>query len=90
MRDTLTTPYQLMVMPHMQTRKNDTEWQSEEAGFCNNKGLVFFLYGTLYNYKSIRTATVDEKLACWTEGFSTTDLDFDSFRASLLAFCVVA
>ena len=34
-----------------------------------------------------------EKLACWTEGFSTADLDFNNFRASLTSscpFCIVA
>ena len=36
-------------------------------------------------------ASVDEKLACWTEGFSTADLNSDNFRVSLtglLAFCI--
>ena len=36
-------------------------------------------------------AGADEKLACWTEGFSTADLDFDNFRVSLmgsLVFCI--
>ena len=75
-----------MHAPHMKWR-NDSEWWREEASLCNN-GVVFILYGDFCVYVSIKTTTEDEKLACWTEEFSTTDLnsnlDFDSFRVSLL------
>ena len=63
-------------------RKNDTQWQSEEASLCNNS-LVYYLCGGLHTYKSIKTATVGEKLAFWTEEFSIADFDFDNYRASL-------
>ena len=66
---------------------NNSEWRSEEASLCNNS-VVFLLCGDFCVYVSIKTATESEKLACWTEGFSTADLnsnlDFDSFRVSLL------
>ena len=87
MCDALTTPLQVdSHAPHMKWR-NDSEWQSEEASLCNNS-VVFLLCGDFCVYISIKTATAGEKLACWTEGFSTTDLnfdlDFDNFRVSLL------
>ena len=56
-------------------------------------GLVFLLCGSLHNYESIRAAAVGEKLVCWTEGFSTADVDFDNFGVSLtglFTFCKVA
>ena len=77
--------------PHANQR-NDTEWWSKEASLCNND-LLFLLCGGLRNYKSIRTAIMGEKLAFWTEGFCTADLNFNNFGASLigsLALCIVA
>ena len=64
--------HQLMTTPHMQTQKNDTERQSKEARLCNNS-LVFLLCGGLCNKYQ---ATMSKKMACWTEGFCTADLDF--------------
>ena len=50
-RHALTTPLQLMAIPHM---RSDIELQSEEASMCNNA----LLCGGLRNY------IVGEKLAC--------------------------
>ena len=63
---------------------------------CNIKYMVVLLLcGDLRNYENIKTAVVGEKLACWTEGFRTADLDFDldmyKFGTSAsLVFCIVA
>ena len=64
MRDALTTPLPVDgYVPHV-NQKNDIERRSEEASLCNN-GLVFLCVRRgLRNYESIRTAAVDEKLAC--------------------------
>ena len=75
MRDNLTTPLPVGGHAPYGNRRNYTELQSEEANLYNN-GLVFLFFGELHNYEGIKTAAAGEKLACWTEGFSTTDLDF--------------
>ena len=81
------TPTSYGHAPHTNWR-NDTEWQSKEASLCSNS-LVFLLCGGLCNYESIKTAVIGKKTG--SEGFSTADLDFDNFRASLtgsLVFCI--
>ena len=83
MRDTPTT---LLPVgghaPHANPR-NDTEWWSKEASLCNN-GLVFLCMETFTcNYECIKTATMGEKVASWTKGFCTSDLDLENFGASL-------
>ena len=88
MHDALTTPVDGHA-PHA-NRINHTEWWSKEASSCNNS-LVFLLCGGLCNFEKYQA--LSEKLACWTKGFSTADLDFDNFQASLiglLPFCIVA
>ena len=77
--------------PHV-NQWNDTEQWSEEASLCNNS-LVFLLCGGLRNYESIKTAAIGENLACWIEGFSTGNLDFNNFGTPLtgsLAYGMVA
>ena len=67
----------------MCNRRNDTERWSE-ASLCN-KGLLFLLCGGLSNYKSIKTARQRRlKTGLLNRRFSTADLDFDNFRASLM------
>ena len=66
--DALTTPLPVDGhAPHTNWR-NDTEWRSKEASLCTND-LVFFTYGGLCNYDSIRTAAMGGKLAqnCWSQ-----------------------
>ena len=46
------------------------------------------LCGDLRNYESIGIAAVGEKLACRTE-FSTADLGFDNFGASLMGLLAI-
>ena len=63
-------------------QRNDTERLSE-ASLCNN-GLLFLLCRVLSNYKSIKTARRHGlKTGLLNRRFSTADLDFDNFRASL-------
>ena len=69
--DTLTTPHV--------NRKKKRHWTAKRKLSLYNNSLVFLLCGDHRNYESIRTAAVGEKLACWTEGFSSADLDFDNF-----------
>ena len=84
-------PYSSWPCPTCKPKKQHwtTKWR---ASFSYN-GLVFPLCRGLHNYTSIRTAAMGKKLACWTEGFSTTDLNFANSGGSLmdlLAFCTVA
>ena len=51
-------PYQLMATLHIQTEEMTL---NDKASLCTND-LVFFMYGGLCNYDSIKTAAVDEKL----------------------------
>ena len=74
-------------VPHM-NRRNNTEQGRKEASLCNN-GRVFLLYGGLRNYKSIRTATVGEKLACWTERF-TLLISTSKRLLRFIGICIVA
>ena len=76
-------PYQMMATPHMHcNRRNDTE-QRSEASLCNND-LLFLLCKVLSNYESIKTARRHGlKTGLLNRSFSTADLDFDNFRASL-------
>ena len=82
--NTQTTPLQ---HANLATRRN------KEVSLCNN-GWVFLLCGGHHVYKNMWTATMGKKLACQTEGVSTTDLKLNSFGASLtinlLASCLVA
>ena len=77
-------PYQMMDTPHMHVyQRNDTE-QRSEASLCNN-GLLFL--SQLQKYQDCWRGW---KLACWTEGFSTADLELDNFGVLLtgsLVFC---
>ena len=43
-------------------------WTSLETSLCNNSW-VSLLFGSHCIYESIRTATIGEKLACWTKSF---------------------
>ena len=89
MCDALTTPLPVVGLTGEPRKRH---WTTKWSSLCND-GLVFILCGSVCNYESIRPATVGEKLACWTEGFSTADLNFDNFGASLtgsLAFCTLA
>ena len=74
-------------------KRHDTVQWSRKASMGNN-GLAFLLCGGLHNYESIyQDYCHAKKLACWTERFSTADLDCDNFRASLtvsLVFRTVA
>ena len=89
MLDALTIPLPVDGHAPHANQRNDTQWWSEEASLYNSD-LLFLLCGGLHNYESIRTATVSEKLAFWTERFRTADLDFDNLRASLTGSLVVA
>ena len=59
MRNALTTPYQLMAIPHERTEETNDE-EKKQASLCKN-GQVFLLCGGLCFYESIRTAAVDGK-----------------------------
>ena len=54
-------PYQLMTMPHMQTEEMTTKQRSKHVQQWPSLPFA-------RNYKSIMTAAMGEKLACWTEG----------------------
>ena len=51
------TPTSWLPCPIGELKKCRSEWQSEEASFCNN-GLVFLLCGGLCNYEIIKTAAL--------------------------------
>ena len=68
---------------------NDKAQQSK-ASLCNN-GLLFCVEAFTITKVSRLHVAADEKLACWTEGFTTAELDFDNFGVSLtgsLVLCI--
>ena len=90
--------------PEWASDHTPTRWWPRPICTCTEKwhwatkrsklSLLFVLCGGLHSYKGIKTAchgSVDEKLPCWIEGFSTADLGFGNFGASLtgsLVFCI--
>ena len=89
-RDALTTPLPDDGHAPLYTcnRRNDTERRSE-ASLCNN-GLLFLLCRVLSNYENIKTACRHGlKTGLLKRRFSTADLDFDNFRASLTGSLVL-
>ena len=83
-------PYQLMATPDMWTK--ETTLNNKVKKFVQQQPSLPFVWRPS-QLRSIRTTAMGEKLACWAEGFSTTDLDLDNFGVSLtclLAFCILA
>ena len=78
--------------PHVNWRQNNTERRSTEASLSNNV-LVFLCVEVFAITKVSIVLPWMRNWLCWSKGFSTADLDFDNFRASLTglcAFCIVA